>query len=48
MRNSFLFDPRKDIDIDKPATRVSYDLDEIGEPNLATILGEFAREHGLV
>ena len=36
------------IDIDKPATRVSYDLDEIGEPNLATILGGFAVEHGVI
>jgi len=35
------------INIDKPATRVTYDLAEIGEPNMATILGEFTAEHGL-
>jgi len=35
------------IDIDKPATRVTYDLAEKGEPNMASILGEFTAEHGL-
>jgi hypothetical protein len=35
------------VSIDKPYTRVHYDLDEIGEPNLTTVLGEFAVKHGL-
>ena len=34
--------------IDAPHTRVHYDLDEIGEPNLLGILGAFAHERGLV
>jgi len=36
-------DIRKVIDIDKPAMRVYYDLDEIGEPNLKTVLKEFLK-----
>ena len=35
------------VSIDKPYTRVHYDLDEIGEPNLTTVLAEFAARHGL-
>jgi predicted GTPase len=35
------------VDIEKPATRVTYDLEEIGEPDLAGILAGFAQEHGL-
>jgi predicted GTPase len=35
------------IDIDKPATRVTYDLAEKGEPDMAGILGEFTTKHGL-
>jgi len=35
------------IDIGKPATRVTYDLEEIGEPDLAGILAGFAADHGL-
>ncbi len=35
------------IDIEKPTTRVFYDLQEIGEPNLDGILGDFVSEHGL-
>jgi len=35
------------IDIDQPSTRVSYELDEIGEPNMATVLDAFIAEHGL-
>jgi predicted GTPase len=35
------------IRIDKPHTRVFYDLDEIGAPNLGEILGEFAAERRL-
>jgi predicted GTPase len=36
------------LTIDKPHTRVHYDLDEIGEPNLRTVLTAFATDHGLV
>ena len=35
------------VDIKKPTTRVFYDLQEIGEPNLDGILAEFVAEHGL-
>lgn len=35
------------IDIDKPATRVTYDLAEKGEPDMAGILGEFTTKHEL-
>ncbi len=35
------------IRIEKPHTRVFYDLEEIGSPNLTEILGEFVRRHGL-
>ena len=35
------------ITIDQPTTRVTYDLDEIGEPNLETVLDGFIRDHGL-
>ncbi len=35
------------IDIEKPTTRVFYDLQEIGEPNLDGILGDFVSKHGL-
>jgi predicted GTPase len=35
------------IRIEKPHTRVFYDLEEIGSPNLAEILAEFVRRHGL-
>ena len=30
------------VDIRHPHTRVTYDLEEIGQPDLATVLGEFA------
>jgi len=36
------------IKIDKPNTRVYYDLQEIGEPNLDEILTDFTKKHGLV
>jgi len=36
------------IDIKKPSTRVYYDLQEIGEPNLEGILDEFVQKHKLV
>ncbi len=35
------------IQIDKPCTRVHYELDEVGEPNLDSILEEFIKEHKL-
>ncbi|MCD4710263.1 MAG: hypothetical protein K8R52_05405, partial [Bacteroidales bacterium] len=36
------------IDIKKPNTRVYYDLQEIGEPNLENVLDEFVQKHQLV
>ena len=36
------------ISINKPCTRVHYDLDEIGSPNLSDILKDFIQEHKLV
>ena len=35
------------VNIEKPSTRVFYDLQEIGEPNLDGILSEFVAAHGL-
>jgi predicted GTPase len=35
------------IDIRKPHTRVSYELQELGTPNLEDILSKFARAHNL-
>jgi predicted GTPase len=35
------------IHIDKPNTRVYYDLQEIGEPDLNTVLDEFVQKHQL-
>lgn len=35
------------IDIDKPATRVHYNLQEIGRPNLDQVLADFFEEHDL-
>jgi predicted GTPase len=35
------------ININKPTTRVYYDLQEIGEPNLTTLLDEFIQKHRL-
>jgi len=36
------------IDIKKPNTRVYYDLQEIGEPDLKSVLDEFVQKHKLV
>lgn len=36
------------ININKPCTRVHYELDEVGSPNLEEILGEFVKKHQLV
>jgi predicted GTPase len=36
------------IDIKKPHTRVSYELQELGTPNLEEVLSEFIRAHNLV
>jgi predicted GTPase len=35
------------LKIDKPSVRVSYELEEIGQPKLANVLDEFLAEHGL-
>jgi len=35
------------VKIDKPNTRVHYDLQEIGDPNLTEVLNEFVKEHKL-
>lgn len=35
------------VKIDKPNTRVHYDLQEIGDPNLTEVLKEFVKEHKL-
>ncbi len=35
------------IEINKPTTRVHYDLDEVGNPNLKDILHDFIEKHGL-
>ena len=37
-------DIRRVIDVDKPSMRVRYDLEEIGEPTLDTILDEFLKK----
>ncbi len=36
------------ISINKPCTRVHYDLDEVSSPNLSDILKDFIKEHKLV
>jgi predicted GTPase len=36
------------IHIKKPFTRVYYDLQEIGEPDLKTVLNEFLKKHAFV
>ena len=36
------------ISINKPCTRVHYDLDEVGNPNLDNVLNEFIKEQQLV
>lgn len=35
------------INIDKPSTRVYYNLQEIGRPDLGQVLDDFCRKHGL-
>ena len=35
------------IQINKPSTRVHYNLQEIGRPNLDGVLAEFTSQHGL-
>ncbi len=35
------------VDIKKPHTRVFYDLQEIGQPDLANVLNEFIKDHSL-
>ena len=36
-------DIRRILKIDRPSVRVTYDLQEIGHPNLTTVLEEFLR-----
>lgn len=36
------------ININKPCTRVHYELDEVGSPNLDEILNDFIKKHNLV
>jgi len=36
------------IKIDKPSTRVYYDLQEIGRPDLTEVLEDFIEKHNLV
>ena len=40
-------DLRRIVKIDKPNTRVFYDLQEIGEPDLGGILDDFVAKHNL-
>ena len=35
------------VKIDKPNTRIRYDLQEIGRPNLEDVLSDFVKKHGL-
>ena len=35
------------ININKPTTRVQYELHEVTEPNLEDILGQFIKDHNL-
>ena len=41
-------DLRRVIDIKKPSTRVYYDLQEIGKPDLQDVLDEFVKKHKIV
>lgn len=36
------------ININKPKTRIQYELDEVTEPNLKEVLGQFIEDHNLV
>jgi len=36
------------VKINKPSTRVTYNLQEIGEPNLAEVINDFVKKHNLV
>ena len=38
-------DLRRLVHIDKPALRVRYELQEIGEPTLKQVLGDFVAQH---
>jgi len=40
-------DLRRILDIDKPSTRVFYDLQEIGKPDLDDVLEQFMADQGL-
>lgn len=41
-------DLKRIVDIKKPSTRVYYDLQEIGQPDLEGILNDFVKDQGLV
>ena len=36
------------ININKPKTRIQYELDEVTEPNLKEVLGQFIEDHNLI
>ena len=40
-------DLQREIKINKPSTRVYYDLQEIGEPDLTGVIDDFVKKHGL-
>jgi predicted GTPase len=40
-------DLRRVIDINKPAVRIGYELQEIGKPDLVDVIDEFLKEHNL-
>jgi len=35
------------VKINKPTVKVGYDLQEIGDPNLTQVLGDFVKKHNL-
>ena len=41
-------DLQRIVKINKPATKVDYDLEEIGRPKLSDVLGDFVKKHNLV
>ena len=41
-------DLQRIVSINKPSTKVDYDLEEIGRPKLSDVLGDFVKKHNLV
>ena len=41
-------DLQRIVKINKPSTKVDYDLEEIGRPKLSDVLGDFVKKHNLV